>query len=73
MSKYKMVNFKIMVPVGDRCYSYDGTGNADTHCEFFDNEGGHPHCKMGFNFPHIHDIGKNAGKKSPECAMLMED
>jgi hypothetical protein len=63
----KVVNFPITVPEGDRCVSND---NNDI-CRYFDNEGGHPHCDLGFDG----QSGDYSGdyKKSPDCAKLVEN
>lgn len=38
----KLVNYPIQVPEGDYCW------NGGEICQFFDNEGGHPTCELGF-------------------------
>ena len=42
----KTVLMPIEVPVGDFCWKC--CGDDSVICQHFDNEGGHPHCELGF-------------------------
>jgi len=43
---YKLVKHIIKVPLGHHCWSWTGRG---TICGYFDNEGGHSTCDLGFS------------------------
>jgi hypothetical protein len=59
----KIVNYPITVPDGDYCWNYNVSDSE--MCPYFDNEGAHPHCSLGFH-------GQSKGyKKSPDCVKLV--
>jgi hypothetical protein len=60
---YKTVLLPIQVSEGEYCWGYGKI------CNHFDNEGGHPTCKLGFDV----DIDKDGHVKKPkECSELKE-
>ena len=61
----KEVVYPIKVPAGKYCWEYLADGN----CDFFDNEGGHSHCTLGFW--KVKDTKKGV-EKAPECAALKD-
>lgn len=62
----KTVLFPIEVPDGEYCWEFHGRHEL---CPYFDNEGGHSRCVLGF-----HDLSEeNEGiRKSPRCESLKE-
>jgi hypothetical protein len=62
----KIVSFEIEVPSGAFCWEYTGD---NTICEFFDNEGGHETCLLGFDGQFRADTGC---LKAKDCAQLKE-
>lgn len=59
----KEVVWPIKVPVGKYCWDYELSGS----CDYFDNEGGHSSCELGF---HDQKDVKHGVLKDPECAVL---
>ena len=64
--RYKTVNYPIEVPRGDYCWCWDGT----RLCQFFDNEGGHVSCELGF-YNSERDV--NGIIKAANCFILKEN
>lgn len=62
-----IVNFPITVPSGVHCWEYGGRREI---CEHFDNEGGHPHCELGFYLGISCDGDKAGVRKSSQCVAL---
>jgi hypothetical protein len=61
-----VVLFPIEVPEGGLCYDY----KTFIGCEHFDNDGGHPHCALGFwNFI---DMKTREYCKAEKCLALKE-
>jgi len=60
----KTVLLPISVPYGDYCWK------DYSICEYFDNTGGTPFCKLGFN-PSKYDINGHVSKPE-ECKKLKE-
>ena len=62
MSEYKTVLMPIEVPIGDHCW--DGR----TCCEYFDNEGGHGNCRLGYRIAEDHK--NHTYQKDFRCSAL---
>ena len=62
MRNYKTVLMPIEVPIEDHCW------DGHTCCEYFDNEGGHGDCRLGYRV--TEDRKDHTYKKDPKCAAL---
>lgn len=60
----KIVNYPITVTSGDFCWNYTPTDI----CGFFDNEGGHSTCELGFD---VYDTRKGV-RKAKNCRDFKE-
>lgn len=63
---YKVVLMPIRVPTGEYCWDYKPPRQV---CEHFDNEGGTPHCDLGF-CPLKEDRKRGGVLKPKECLEL---
>jgi len=59
----KIVLYPIEVPADKFCWNWETSS-----CDFFDNEGGHSHCKLDF-YPQLNDINGHVLKPA-ECRDL---
>jgi len=64
----KTVNFPIKVPSGKYCWDFT---NFNDNCEFFDNEGGHVSCELGFDIARK-NYDADGVLKAEECNALKE-